>query len=109
LNLRIGVNLGDVFREGKDVFGDGVTIAARLEGMAPPGGIYISRAACDPIRERLAFDFEDLGEHHVKNITRRIHVFNVRIEGLAGGTFSQTSSNAESVPLPITSETAIGV
>jgi len=97
LNLRIGVNLGDVFREGQDVFGDGVNIASRLESIAPPGGIYISRAACDPIRERLAFDFEDLGEHQVKNITRRIQVFNVRIEGLAGGIFGHTRANSDSV------------
>jgi class 3 adenylate cyclase len=83
VSLRVGVNLGDVFREGEDVFGDGVNIAARLESIAPPGGIYISRAACDPIRERLAFDFEDLGARQVKNITRPIHVFNVRIGGLA--------------------------
>lgn len=48
LNLRMGVNLGDVFCEGEDVFGDGVNIAARLESIAPPGGIYISRAVCDP-------------------------------------------------------------
>jgi class 3 adenylate cyclase len=81
VQLRIGVNLGDVFHEGDDVFGDGVNIAARLESIAPPGGIYISRAACDPIRDRLAFDFEDLGEHQVKNIARPIHVFGVRIEG----------------------------
>jgi len=94
LNLRIGVNLGDVFCEGKDVFGDGVNIAARLESMAPPGGIYISRAACDPIRERLAFDFEDLGERRVKNIARLIHVFNVRIEGLAGGMFAEIGANS---------------
>ncbi len=84
MNVRGGVNLGDVFRGGEDVFGDGVNIAARLESIAPPGGIYISRAACDPIRERLAFDFEDLGARHVKNITRPIHVFNIRIDGLAG-------------------------
>jgi class 3 adenylate cyclase len=109
LNLRIGVNLGDVFREGKDVFGDGVNIAARLESIAPPGGIYISRAACDPIRERLAFEFEDLGEHHVKNITRRIQVFNVRIESLAGGIFGQTGANSESALTPTTSEMAAGV
>ena len=83
LYLRIGVNLGDVFCEGEDVFGDGVNIAARLESIAPPGGIYVSRAACDPIRERLAFDFEDLGTRQVKNITRPIHVFNVLIDGLA--------------------------
>jgi len=109
LNLRIGVNLGDVFCEGKDVFGDGVNIAARLESIAPPGGIYISRAACDPIRERLAFDFEDLGERHVKNITRLIHVFNVRIQGLAEGNFGYTGANSESVPMPTSSETTIGV
>jgi adenylate cyclase len=83
LLLRMGINLGDVFREGDDVFGDGVNIAARLEGIAPPGGIFISRAACDPIRDRLAFDFEDLGEHQVKNITRPIHVFGVRMDGTA--------------------------
>jgi class 3 adenylate cyclase len=98
LNLRIGVNLGDVFCEGKDVFGDGVNIAARLESIAPPGGIYISRAACDPIRERLAFDFEDLGERRVKNIARLIHVFNVRIDGLAGGMFAEIGANSESAP-----------
>jgi class 3 adenylate cyclase len=98
LNLRIGVNLGDMFCEGKDVFGDGVNIAARLESIAPPGGIYISRAACDPIRERLAFDFEDLGERRVKNIARLIHVFNVRIEGLAGGMFAEIGANSESAP-----------
>jgi adenylate cyclase len=98
LNLRIGVSLGDVFCEGKDVFRDGVNIAARLESIAPPGGIYISRSACDPIRERLAFDFEDLGERRVKNIARLIHVFNVRIEGLAGGMFAEIGANSESAP-----------
>lgn len=82
LHLRIGVNLGDVFSEGEDVFGDGVNVAVRLESIAPPGGIYVSRAACDPIRERLAFDFEDLGEHQVKNIARPIQVFGVLIEGM---------------------------
>jgi class 3 adenylate cyclase len=82
LLLRIGVNLGDVFSEGEDVFGDGVNVAVRLESIAPPGGIYVSRAACDPIRERLAFDFEDLGEHRVKNIARPIQVFGVLIEGV---------------------------
>lgn len=95
LLLRMGINLGDVFREGDDVFGDGVNIAARLESIAPPGGIYISRTACDPIRDRLAFDFTDLGEHQVKNITRPIHVFGVRIEGESG-----TEEKALFVPAP---------
>jgi class 3 adenylate cyclase len=99
LQLRIGINLGDVFHEGDDVFGDGVNIAARLESIAPAGGIYVSRAACDPIRERLAFDFQDLGNHHVKNIERPIQVFGVRIEGLAESKlFEQPGSVATPAP-----------
>ena len=93
LFLRIGVNLGDVFSEGEDVFGDGVNVAVRLESIAPPGGIYASRAACDPIRERLAFDFEDLGEHRVKNIVRPIQVFGVLIEGMNAQYPAQANAN----------------
>ncbi|HEV2302634.1 MAG TPA: adenylate/guanylate cyclase domain-containing protein [Stellaceae bacterium] len=96
LKVRIGVNLGDVFSEGDDVFGDGVNIAARLESIAPPGGIYVSRAAYDPIRERLAFDFEDLGDHRVKNIARPIQVFKVRISGLPDGEFAEGESGGSS-------------
>jgi adenylate cyclase len=95
LLLRMGINLGDVFHEGDDVFGDGVNIAARLENIAPPGGIYISRAACDSIRDRFAFDFQDLGEHQVKNITRPIHVFGVRIDGAA-----ESGANAPLTAVP---------
>ena len=83
LDLRIGVNLGDVFHEGDDVFGDGVNIAARLEGLADPGGIYVSRAVREQMREMLSFDFQDLGEHKLKNISRVIQVFRVRIDGEA--------------------------
>jgi class 3 adenylate cyclase len=83
LELRIGINLGDVFREGDDVVGDGVNVAARLEASAPAGGIRVSRSVCDPIRDRFTFDFDDLGEHQFHNITRPIHVFGVRIEGAA--------------------------
>jgi class 3 adenylate cyclase len=100
LQLRIGINLGDVFHEGEDVFGDGVNIAARLESLAPPGGIYVSRAACDPIRERFAFDFEDLGEHRVKNITRPIQVFGIRIDGAAAnGSAKKRKSHYPRIPL----------
>jgi len=81
LHLRIGINLGDVFREGDDVFGDGVNVAARLENSARPGGIHVSRAVCDLIRDRFSFDFDDLGEHQFHNITRPIHVFGVRLDG----------------------------
>lgn len=98
LQLRVGINLGDVFHEGEDVFGDGVNIAARLESIAPPGGIYVSRAACDPIRERFAFDFEDLGDHHVKNITRPIQVFSVRIEGAVENGPAENLASVEPAP-----------
>ncbi len=61
-----------------DIYGDGVNIAARLEAMAEPGGIYVSRAVRDPVRDKLAFSFEDLGQVAAKNIARPIHVFRVR-------------------------------
>jgi class 3 adenylate cyclase len=100
LQLRIGVNLGDVISEGEDVFGDGVNVAVRLESIAPPGGIYVSRAACDPIRERLAFDFEDLGEHSVKNIARPIQVFGVRIEGVGAPYAKQAETDTAPATVP---------
>ena len=77
--LRIGINLGDVIVEGDDIYGDGVNVAARLEGMAEPGGICISRSARDQVRDKLPINLEDLGEHEVKNISRPVRVFRVRI------------------------------
>ncbi len=81
LILRVGINLGDVFHEGDDVFGDGVNLAARLEALAPPGGICVSRSVREQIREKLNFEFVDLGEHQVKNISRPIQVFSINIDG----------------------------
>jgi adenylate cyclase len=78
IELRIGINVGDIIGDGDDIFGDGVNVAARLEGMADPGGICVSRAVRDPVRDKLAFSFEDLGEISAKNIARPIHVFRVR-------------------------------
>ncbi|MFN3259431.1 MAG: adenylate/guanylate cyclase domain-containing protein [Pikeienuella sp.] len=77
LLLRIGVNLGDVIIEGDDVHGDGVNVAARLEGLAPPGGVCISRAARDQIRDKLSYELQDMGEVAVKNIARPIRAFGV--------------------------------
>ena len=68
IRFRIGINLGDVIVEDDDIFGDGVNVAARLEGLAEPGGICISRTVRDQIRDRLPYAFEDLGEKSVKNI-----------------------------------------
>ena len=77
IQLRIGINIGDVIRKGNDVFGTGVNIAARLESLAEPGTIYISGEAYDQVRDR-PFAFDDLGMHAVKNIARLIRVYRVR-------------------------------
>jgi class 3 adenylate cyclase len=75
LQFRIGINLGDVIVEKGDIFGDGVNVAARLEALAEPGGICISRSVRDQVRDRVAFAFEDLGVQQVKNIARPLHVY----------------------------------
>ncbi len=80
LRFRIGINLGDVIVEENDIFGDGVNVAARLESLAEPGGVYVSAAVRDQVGDRLDVEFEDLGEHSVKNISRPIRVFRVRMD-----------------------------
>ncbi len=77
---RVGVNLGDIVIEDDDIFGDGVNIAARLEAMAEPGGVVISRAARDQIRDKLDLRLEDMGEHEVKNIARPVRVFRILLD-----------------------------
>jgi len=81
IQFRIGINLGDVIVDEDDIFGDGVNIAARLETLADPGGICVSGAVCDQVGGRLEdIVFEDLGDQQVKNITRPIRVYRVRLE-----------------------------
>ena len=75
--LRIGIHVGDVIVDEDDIYGDGVNIAARLEGLAEPGGICISRAARDQVRDRIDIILQDLGEISVKNIARPVNVFRV--------------------------------
>jgi adenylate cyclase len=81
--LRIGINLGDVIVEGDDLYGDGVNIAARIEALADPGGVFLSNTVYDQVRDRLPFVFEDLGEQQVKNIARPVRVYRVREVGAA--------------------------
>jgi TolB-like protein/class 3 adenylate cyclase/Tfp pilus assembly protein PilF len=83
IRFRIGINLGDVIVEDDDIFGDGVNVAARLEALAEPGGICISRVVRDQIRDKLAYAFEDLGEQSVKNIARPVRVYALRPEVVA--------------------------
>jgi TolB-like protein/tetratricopeptide (TPR) repeat protein len=94
--LRIGINVGDVIIDGEDVYGDGVNLAARLEALANPGGICVSANVADQARGRLAADFNDLGEQHVKNITRPVRVFAV---AAAAGT-TATPPTPERSPAP---------
>src|SRR5215831_12727966 len=77
IRLRIGINLGDIIAEEHDIFGDGVNVAARLEALAEPGGICISRVVRDQIRDKLDYNFEDLGEQSVKNIARPVRAYRI--------------------------------
>jgi class 3 adenylate cyclase len=75
--FRIGINLGDILIEGDDILGEGVNIAARLEGIATPGGICISGSAHDQVRGKVAVEFTDLGEQELKNIARPVRAYAV--------------------------------
>jgi adenylate cyclase len=77
IRFRIGINLGDVIVEEHDIFGDGVNVAARLEGLAEPGGICVSRMVRDNVRDKLNLAFEDMGEQQVRNIARPVRVYRV--------------------------------
>ena len=80
IQFRIGINLGDVISEDGDIFGDGVNVAARLQELAEPGGIFVSGAIRDQVGDRLGVAFDDLGEQSVKNLARPIRVFRVRLD-----------------------------
>jgi TolB-like protein/class 3 adenylate cyclase len=77
IELRIGVNLGDVIVEGDDLYGDGINIAARIEALAEPGAVFVSNTVHDQVRDRLPFVFDDLGKQQVKNIARPVRVYRV--------------------------------
>ena len=83
IDVRIGVNLGDVIVEGEDRHGDGVNIAARLQQMAEPGGICVSRTVAEHVKHKLALRFDSLGEHRVKNIAEPVTVYRVALNGAA--------------------------
>ena len=94
--FRIGINVGDIIIDGADIFGDGVNIAARLEALCDPGGLCISRAANDQIRDKLSLAFADMGEQAVKNISRAVGVFGLAskdIEALPEPEFLQPTAH----------------
>jgi adenylate cyclase len=89
IEFRIGVNLGDVIAEEHDIFGDGVNVAARLQALAEPGGVCISRVVRDQVRDKLPHVFEDRGEQQVKNISRPVRVYSLGPEAVAGRSSSR--------------------
>jgi adenylate cyclase len=80
IQFRIGINVGDIIVDGEDIYGDGVNVAARIEGLAEPGGIFISRAAADQVRDKVPIRIENRGDHTVKNIVRPIEIFCVVVD-----------------------------
>jgi adenylate cyclase len=83
LTFRVGINIGDIIIEANDIFGDGVNVAARLEGLCEPGGVCISRAVRDQVRDKLPVSFDDLGEQIVKNIARPVRAFGLSPDAIA--------------------------
>jgi len=96
LVFRVGINIGDIIVEADDIFGDGVNIAARLEGICEPGGICVSSSAYDQVRGKVAAEFTDLGEQNLKNIARPVRAYAVVRDGLASG--SQKGGSVQSSP-----------
>jgi TolB-like protein/class 3 adenylate cyclase len=105
IRFRIGINLGDVIAEPNDIYGNGVNIAARLEGLAEPGGICISRVVRDQIRDRLDYLFEDMGEQQVKNIARPVRVYRVRHQAIP----SEQPASVSRQPLPVPDKPSLAV
>jgi adenylate cyclase len=100
IELRVGINLGDVIADGDDLYGDGVNIAARIEALADPRGVFVSGTVYDQVRDRLPFGFEDRGEQQVKNIARPIRVYRIVLD--------QTPAAAvERAPLPLPDKPSI--
>ena len=98
IEFRIGVNLGDVVIDGDDIHGDGVNVAARLEALAEPGGLCISSAVHEQVRDRIKLPFQDMGEQEFKNIDRPVRVW--RLAATSEQPPSRDTVEAKPLPLP---------
>jgi len=94
IEFRVGINVGDIISDENDIYGDGVNVAARLEALAEPGGIMVSRNVHDQVRDKLSFGFEDMGEQIVKNIARPIGVHRVDLTENTGPTVVKSTTGA---------------
>ena len=81
LDFRMGINLGDIIDDGRDIHGEGVNVAARLEGLAEPGGICISGGVYDQVRNRIDAVYEDMGKQQVKHVSAPVQVYAIHIDG----------------------------
>jgi len=99
LRYRIGINLGDVMIRGDDLLGDGVNVAARLEGIAEPGGICVSGTVWDHINGKLSIGYVDIGEQSVKNIPRPVRAYHLRVDGTVGET-TEVAPSPQTPPEP---------
>ena len=109
IEFRTGINVGDIISDSNDIFGDGVNVAARLEALAEPGGIMVSRVVYDQVRDKLNFDFEDLGEQTVKNIARPIGVHRVSFADHAEPTSWRKSPATAEKELQVSDRPSIAV
>jgi len=108
LEFRIGINVGDIIIDGDDIFGDGVNVAARVEGECKPGRVFLTEDAFRQVRAKTPFSFDDLGERPLKNIDRPIRIYDVRNSETASSiaTVAFADSNR---PLPLSDKPSISV
>jgi adenylate cyclase len=104
MEFRIGVNLGEVIVEGERIYGDGVNIAARVQGLADAGGICVSGSVWDEISSKLSLDCESVGEHTLKNIDEPVRVYRVRMDSSPRGAAPPGPPTAEAGPGPESSD-----
>jgi TolB-like protein len=106
---RIGINIGDIMVEGDDIYGNGVNVAARLEALAEPGGICVSRTVFDHVKGKVDFTFGDLGEQQVKNIPQPVQVFRILLGAPPADLKTATATNSQAQPLPLPDKPSVAV
>jgi TolB-like protein len=109
IRLRIGVNLGDIIVEGSDIYGDGVNVAARLEGLADPDGICVSGTVFEHVKSKVVLDFADLGEQQVKNIDQPVQVYRIALDSEADASEAAGTSTVSAAVLELPDKPSIAV
>jgi len=100
IQFRVGINVGDIISDDNDIYGDGVNVAARLEALAEPGGICVSRSVHDQVCDKLDFSFEDMGEQQVKNIARPVRTHRILLSTRCEEPISATASSPRAARSP---------